>query len=273
MTTYLAVHVPVERLVAIYQDAEAKIRQGFATVDGALRSLGSAFEDDGKPAGLRGRYGRRNDCEWEDPEPTIKELRREIWADLIERIQVRRVMSVAAWEEFRKEMEHGDPPAITVDTVRGMVAHFRTEAPNMLEAAIKEVFEWLRPRGWAAEYKTNTELEIGERVILPGAVERWSTNWHVNHYRQQHMMALENVFRLLDGGKMQNATGKNRSDLEASISACTEPSGPCGQTDYFAFKGYRNQNLHLRFRRMDLVARLNAVAGGMRINPVVGGLP
>ncbi len=31
--------------------------------------------------------------------------------------------------------------------------------------------------------------------------------------------------------------------------------------------GPKNRNLHLRFRRMDLVAKLNAVAGGMRLRP------
>lgn len=267
MTTDLAPNVPIDRLVAIYQDAEAKIRQAFSQVDGALRSIGAVFEDEGKPATMCGRYGRRNDCEWDDPEPSIRELRREVWADLIERIKVRRVMSVQAWHDFEKQMEHDEPPAITVENVRGMVAHFRATAPEMLEAAVKEVFEWLRPRWRMAEYKTNTELEIGERVILGFAVEKWCDRWHVCHHSQQHMMALENVFRMLDGGKRQDEDGRNRSDLEAAVLSCARGDKCQGQTEYFEFKGYANRNLHLRLRRMDLVAKLNAVAGGMRLKP------
>jgi len=38
-----------------------------------------------------------------------------------------------------------------------------------------------------------------------------------------------------------------------------------GETDYFAFRCFKNGNLHLIFKRPDLVRRLNQIAGGKRL--------
>lgn len=35
-----------------------------------------------------------------------------------------------------------------------------------------------------------------------------------------------------------------------------------GETEMFAFRCFRNGNLHLRFKRLDLLKRLNEIAGG-----------
>jgi hypothetical protein len=54
---------------------------------------------------------------------------------------------------------------------------------TFIEEAVQEVFEYLRPRN--SRYKTNTEFEIGKRVILSWAVERkWDGGFHVNTDRQ-----------------------------------------------------------------------------------------
>ena len=127
-----------------------------------------------------------------------------------------------------------------------------------IEEAVREVFEYLRPH--RSHYKTNTEFEIGKRVILSWAVEtKWDGGFHVNSYREQILRAVDNVFHALDGnGTIKTHRGPLIDAIEASRTGT-------GETDYFKFKCYRNHNLHLEFKRLDLVARLNAVAGGMRL--------
>src|SRR5438874_1244611 len=81
----------------------------------------------------------------------------------------------------------------------------------------------------------------------------------MDHYREQHIRAIDNVFHALDG----NGTIKtHRGPLIDAIEAAKDGTG---ETDYFRFRCFRNRNLHLEFRRLDLVAKLNAVAGGMRL--------
>jgi hypothetical protein len=126
-----------------------------------------------------------------------------------------------------------------------------------IEEAVQEVFEYLRPHH--SRYKTNTEFEIGKRVILFALETKWGGGFRVDHYREQHIRAIDNVFHALDG----NGTIKtHRGPLIDAIEAAKNGTG---ETEYFRFRCFRNRNLHLEFKRLDLVAKLNAVAGGMRL--------
>ena len=171
-------------------------------------------------------------------------------------------MSIADWTAFERQINDGEPPPIDVPTISGMIDQFRADIPDMLQKAVKEVFEWLRPPG--SRYKTNTEYEIGERVVLGWMVRRELGRWRVNYDREQNLLALENVFAII-GGQVPQQAGYY-SAISTAIRACE--GGAChGATDLVEFRGYGNGNLHLRFRRMDLVRRLNAVAGGARLKP------
>ena len=253
----------IQQLVDEYRVAERDILSGFAKVHAGLQRITTAFAPPSYTSMFDLR-GRRNDhgLDWGNPGPAIAELRRQIWRCLIERSQVRKAMSIKAWDDLDKEINHGVPPEVTVEIMQGMLDRFRADIPAMLEAAVHEVFDWLRPR--CSKYKTNSEFEIGERVILGWMVEHNPhRGWHVRYGCEQNLVALENVFTMLDG-KVRSDSDTYYSDLSRAIAA----SPSChGETDYFAFKGYVNMNLHLRFRRMDLVRRLNAVAGGARLKP------
>jgi hypothetical protein len=76
---------------------------------------------------------------------------------------------------------------------------------------------------------------------------------------------LENVFTALDGNGQ--IAKRYNSVLEDAI--CSAPGG-VGETDYFNFKAHRNGNLHISFRRRDLLARFNQIAGGARLRPAKG---
>ena len=120
-----------------------------------------------------------------------------------------------------------------------------------------QVFEYLPP--CHSRYKTNTEFEIGKRVILFAFENKWGGGFRVDHYREQHIRAIDNVFHALDG----NGTIKtHRGPLIDAIESVKDGTG---ETEYFRFKCFRNRNLYLEFKRLDLVAKLNAIAGGMRL--------
>ena len=50
------------------------------------------------------------------------------------------------------------------------------------------------------------------------------------------------------------------SALSAIEVACENRLREC-ETDYFRFKWFKNGNMHLTFKRMDLVAKMNQIAG------------
>lgn len=240
----------ITEIVRQYQDAEADVRAGFALVKRGLDAL---------------NYGtHERDVDFDDPDALAKQLRRKTWASVVDRLQMRKAMSVKAWTEFEKKLHQEDPPSITVEMLAGMVAAYKTDLPSMLEESVREVFEWLRPH--SSEYKTNTEFELGKRVILNRVVEPGFSRWSTSHYHDQYLLALENVFDLL-AGRQRIDNGTIYSDLALAIRTIPR-NQPCeGETQYFRFRGFRKGSLHLEFRRMDLVQRLNAIAGGARLKP------
>src|SRR5436190_20361060 len=61
-------------------------------------------------------------------------------------------------------------------------------------------------------------------------------------------------------------TGTERSKRTVARSSTQWKRQKTGEeTDYFKFRCFRNRNLHQEFKRLDLVAKLNAIAGGMRL--------
>jgi hypothetical protein len=102
-------------------------------------------------------------------------------------------------------------------------------------------------------------------VILTYALEdpSWQGKFRVNYRYNAEFVALENVFTALDG-KGMIAKGSWQSRLADAINTTSIDVGR-GETDYFEFRCFRNRNLHLKFKRMDLVERLNQMAGGMRL--------
>ncbi len=55
---------------------------------------------------------------------------------------------------------------------------------------------------------------------------------------------------------------ENRGPLILAIEAC---EGGRGETAYFRFRCFKNRNLHLEFRNLELVKELNLLAAGERV--------
>lgn len=259
----LARRLHVGAIVAAYEQTERDVRRSFELASGAERALNEAF-------GLKDDLRLEGDCwhrlPFDDVELTLTKLRRRVWGILVDRLELRRMMSIAAWEALDKQIREADVvPEITVASLNAMVKQFHDALPEMLEAAVEEVFNWLRPPG--SHYKTNTELEIGERVVLEGMVERGFTYWRLKYSdRDAHLTALENVFTALDG-KGQVTKG-HYSEISEAIQRTARTERECrGETEYFAFRGFMRGTLHLRFKRLDLLKRLNEIAGGKRLRP------
>ncbi len=254
--------VPAE-LVAVYEKADSDIRQGFALVEQAMDRINAAFTLD-KPSGICVQRGSEY-VRFGDPESHLKEVRRAIWHTMVERLEIRRFMSVAAWEELQREIDKGEVPELTEEAILAMAKQFSDRAPAMLEQAVAEVFDFLRPPH--SEYKRNSEFEVPRRVALTWVIDTWYTKTFPSkflqprHQCEQKLTALENVFSSLDG--KGSTTKSHVSQLSEAIRKTKR--GALGQTDYFAFRGFNNGALHLEFRRSDLLLRFNQIAGGSRL--------
>lgn len=194
-----------------------------------------------------------------DAEQCVKRLRREGWWYIYRQTRVWEICSIKQRETLEKEARQGELPELTELNVLAFLQKLGDSLPDMFQQALKEVFDWLRPqRYWGAEYKTNNKFAIGKKVILGFCVDqRWGGHYDVYYAKKQHLQALDNVFHLLDG----KGVSRYPNDLVTAIDTAGNRGGQECQTPYFQCKWFRNGNLHVTFKRLDLVKEINKRAG------------
>ncbi len=271
MSASLANRATIREIVQTYMEAEETVRRSFAAVLDAQRELDAVLLID--PKGFRRAIDIdstaaicHHSSDWGDVDATLTKMRRQMWRAIVDRMQLRRMMSVAAWATLDKWLDKAPMPEVTEQSVETFVAKYERGLPAMIEAAVAEVYVWLRPAnrmaGTAGEYKTNSLYEIGRHVIITGAVEKLAgVMWVVRGWQIQHFTAMENLFTALDG--QGQFTKAHQGVLLDAISR----SQGTGETGYFKFKCCNNGNMHITFARPDLLAKFNAMAGGKVLRP------
>jgi hypothetical protein len=266
----------LSELLAIYRAQITKIRESFATVHAAEHILSEAFYPSGKGQldkyrtriAVRSSRWSRDSVSWDDVEGALDMLKRDCWRAVVDRLEIWRMLSEKRAKELSDRLEKGELPELTEDSVADFFAFYAENVSAMMKECVTEVFDWLRPRGWTdvAKLKTNAKnarVELGRKIIISGAVEEeWGgKGFRIRYDRSANWMSVEKVFWMLDG----------KGDLSRSatpeIVAAVKAAGPAGigETDLFRFKAYKNGNLHVEFKRLDLLARLNQVAGGANL--------
>jgi hypothetical protein len=186
-------------------------------------------------------------------------MKRKAWQVLIQRLGIQNIMSVAKRRVFEEQLKRGELPDINEQTITGIILGLAQQARDFAKDAAREVFDILRPRkGWGGDYKTNDPFRVGRKVILTWYVERcWDgKKFRVNYHRQAELTAIDGVFHVLDG---KGVMRENKGPLTQAIEASEDGRG---ETDYFRFRCFKNRNLHLEMKRLDLVKELNLHATG-----------
>ncbi len=260
-TDELAIPKNVVELVRAFRRAEADLRAGFVLVTKCQEGLRAAFSDDRFT--VRDKHSR-DTLDYYQPDVVLTELRRSAWRSLVSRLELQRFMSSKAWKALDEKIDRTEPPEITEENVIGLAKQYRDQFEDMVRESVREVFDFLRPHH--SELKTNQKVkwQVGRKVILGSWIEAgFGGGFRPGYYYSQNMTSLENVFSNLDGQGFANKS-LNRSLLAQAIETSKDGRG---ETAYFKFKCFGNRNLHLEFKRMDLVDRLNLIAGGGALKP------
>lgn len=278
MSSDLAIRASLSTLCAAFAASERDLRTAFELIAGAEARLNAAFAvetNDRSSFGVRTCASGNCGGSMGKVEDSIAELRRDGWRSVAARLGLHRVMSVARSKEHAAYLDRLDLPELTEAAVGAYVRRFRVELGSLFEAKVDEVFNWLRPRGHQklARLKTNEKnarFELGPKVVLEGVLDkRYSPSskywfgYHVDYTQHPHILALESVFSLLDG--KGEAPQSHRGELTDAIDAVKYVG--VGETQWFRFKCHKNGRLHLEFKRIDLLKRINEIAGGKNLRP------
>ena len=257
--------VTAREMVDAYQTAIREMREAYSILAGAEQRLNAAYGD-------YNGYGRFSVMDekiyWDSNradqivEGYIEKIKRAAWSRIIDKIQIRQRMSEKRQKQLTDTLEGDDLPDLTVENIYNLLEHYFNDSEEIQRELIDQVFKMLTPQGTWKPYKTNDRFVVGKKVILSGRLRlEYGGGFGVNYYYGEDLNALERVFFILDGAP----TPKDcyNSQLADAIDTCKDGTG---ETDYFEFTCYRNCNLHLKFKRLDLVEKLNAVAGGSSLH-------
>ena len=258
----LATKKTASALVEAYHKASILIKDAYKELTEAHDVLDEAF---GEQSYMDVIPRRQHSDPMKALEEVEQELKRRAWRRILAISQINKMLSIKRAEEMSTRLESGELPDITLDEVLSMLNSVMENASDFVKETAAEVFDVLRPAAnsrWGSVYKTNQKngkYNLGEKIILSGYVERWSFggNWHISYWRQKNLIAVDRVFHALDG----NLSGMDTSYQGPLCDAIGTTKTGHGETDYFIFQCYKNNNLHLTFKRMDLVAKLNAING------------
>jgi hypothetical protein len=247
-----------------YTDAVRDIREGF-------RLIGLA-DDRGRTA-----FGDRSGLPWlkADADGCVQGLTRNAWHYIVEQSNILEMCSIKQAKEIEEQIEKNELPDITEANVWAFIEKVQRDLPSMVQQAVAEVFKILTPGanergGYWAKYthKTNaaSKWEVPAKLILDHYIDPgYMGHWSVNHYDEQNLRAIDNVFSLLDG----KGVAKYPTDLLTTINGALKENVHTCETAYFACKMFGKGTLHIRIKRDDLRKELNRIAGRLTMKEYV----
>lgn len=261
-STELIEYTTAEQLAAVYRESTAKLSEAILTIGEQCERLRDAFGQD---------YHYRFDldikqsshsvrCNEEGVAQIIHNMKLEAWSVIIEKLNIRRLMSSKRVEELSAALHGGrgsdEFPDITPENIRQVAAGYAMSATEFLEEAVVEEYDFWRPNKRSHDYVRNSEYKLNRKIIRHWMVERigWGHGWRCNYQNEKHVTALDSIFHMLDG---RGAVKEYKGPLASAIE--TEKAGQ-GETDLFRFKCFKNGNLHLEFKRQDLLDLFNQIA-------------
>jgi hypothetical protein len=252
--TNVTVRLTIPELVREFDLGMHELKQGIALVTAAQERLQKAFAGPGGSYDLTAFAHHDHSLDFE--KKRIR-MRGAAWRYLVSRAEIKKVASIKRAKEIDDMLAKPETlPEITINNVMGWVESLNDQSKQFLEEAAVEVYQWLRPaRG---DYKTNNAFKIGKRVVLTYMIEgTWmGRGLRVRYGSEDRLRALDNVFHLLDGKGLSSSYAGELADAIPKTAA-----GEFGETTFFRFRPFRNGNLHLEFKRPDLVQRLNLIGG------------
>ncbi len=204
------------------------------------------------------RQGHSYDCWLMQPVnkamPVItRNIDRSIWRDLMLKSGMLTLMDAEARNQWAKNLEEGDLPAITEANILSTFEQLHHNKQDVFKRGIINIF-----KGLSWDYKTNNPCYFGKKIIVNNLVkhDRWgySLNWG---WRRDQLTDLERMLYLLDGKTIPD----NRHDVSIRFMDFVRdnPHQQVFEDDLFTIRYFQKGSGHIMFKRLDLVEKMNDI--------------
>ena len=199
-------------------------------------------------------------------EDVIKKMRANAWLTILKAMGVQKIVTRDKWDDIYqalhkdKRMPDGTKiPDITTEEIMKIYLAFTQNANDLILESLKSVFDYLTPGTWRKDYVSD-KASIGEKVILERVWTLSGDYSLLSYHDKNKLMDVDRIFHFLDGNMAAFYDKSYNSELVDSLQYNSH-----GETKYFQWRSYRNGNLHLSFKRKDLVSELNRACSTNRL--------
>lgn len=175
------------------------------------------------------------------------ELDDKMWRRAFDLTGFKQLMDAEAVAHFEKSLSP-NPPEFTEANIRATFIDLRLRSTEMFRRGVFNVFRYL-----SKAYRTNASepFRIGRKVIMGYMVGPSTRYLSVKHGKSSDKLNdIDRVFQTLDGKKFKPRT------LESAMNAAFE-QGEVFENEYYRAKAFMNGNMHLEFKRLDLLDKVN----------------
>jgi hypothetical protein len=164
------------------------------------------------------------------------------WAHLRDASGIQNLMDHQSLETFNKGLEN--PPEFTAENTAATFLSLSAQQGEIFARSLVNIFKAL---SW--NYQSNKPVAFGKRLVMTYAVNEYRGGLSFEGRRK--IADLDKAFHILDG--------KPPVDYLADAGAKADQGkhGDTIETDYFKFRLFKNRNLHVIFKRADLVDQAN----------------
>lgn len=171
-----------------------------------------------------------------------------IWMNLFTRMGMQNIMDREAKLKFEAELT-ASVPEVTPEAARQVFEAMVADSKLIFQRGIANAFGALDRR-----FKSHDGFKIGARVIISDLFDR-DGYWNYRNRTKDTLIDIERVFGVLDGKQPEP------SALVDTIDKARRGSWGARQTsietDYYRVRVFKNGNVHLWFKRDDLVEKVN----------------
>ncbi|MBA6068087.1 DUF4942 domain-containing protein [Pseudomonas mosselii] len=238
MSTSVAIPVTLTDLLQARNDALRLISDAHRTTDKAKQLLDQ-----------HGSYLMPHGAQAPHDQQRIRaELDSSMWRRAIDLTGFKQLMDAQAVSEFERSLGAA-APEFTEANIRATFIDLRINAESMFRRGIFNVFRYL-----SDDYRTNARepFRIGRKVVMSWMIEPSFRRGLRLRYSGagDKINDLDRVFLTLDKQPFQPRS------LESAMNAAFE-GGQVFESNYYRARAYKNGNLHLEFKRLDLLDKVN----------------
>lgn len=171
-----------------------------------------------------------------------------IWDNLIHITGIERLMDAQARNEFRHQLR-SSPPEVTVENCMATIETLMLDARHIFLRGIANVFARLDRR-----FRTHDAFSIGSKIIFDMAFDQYGS-WSGRRC-DEYLRDVERTFHVIEGREQPERYAGIIGAIDDQRKGYRAQSFEA-QSEYFRAKAFKNGNLHVWFKRDDLVVEVN----------------